>query len=348
MNVQNIVTQSRDKLRERLQISPSYIPRLASNSGKTIPRSASTPISKRSASESAAYYKSTDHGLASYMHTQESQARRSASPTYANIPSIPSEYDEIEGPPPPTPPKETYYTKSASAFVKSVSTGSMYETIRPRYDSFMSDGDEVVISPGKIPVRAMHHSHMLTPEARAQKRLEVQKRKEAEELQAMKEEEERQIKLKREKEEMLRQAEEEERRRLVKLEEEKRRALAERAKREMEAKLEEERRTQEMELRRQKERERRRRETEELEAKMKEMELRAAEAAKKKAEQRRMTEASKKQRMKTIQDKYARANGVLLAGSVTVQTSMSISWKRRYFELSRNALAFYRDSQVRI
>ena len=103
-----------------------------------------------------------------------------------------------------------------------------------------------------------------------------------------------------------------------------------------------------MELRRQKERERRRRETQELEAKMKEMELRAAEAAKKKAEQRRMTEASKKQRMKTIQDKYARANGVLLAGSVTVQTSMSISWKRRYFELSRNALAFYRDSQVRI
>lgn len=88
-----------------------------------------------------------------------------------------------------------------------------------------------------------------------------------------------------------------------------------------------------------------------LEEERQESERRAAEAARKREEQRRASDVMRKQRMKEIQAKFAKAgrfgsDAVLLSGVVTVQTSVSNSWKRRFFELKSDALLFYRDSQV--
>lgn len=220
----------------------------------------------------------------------------------------------------------------------------------------MSEGDEVVIRPGSTatayrsfsPPRVIPRS----PEERAQLRLEAQKRREAEELRAQREEEERQARLNREKEEALRRAQEEEERRRAKLEAEKQHALAERARREREAQLEEERKHRELELRKQLERERRILQAKRLEEERRESERRAAEAAKKREEQRRAAELLKKKRMKEIQEKFTQAgrfgsDPALLTGVVTIQTPVSTTWKRRFFELKGESLVFYRDAQVR-
>ena len=82
-----------------------------------------------------------------------------------------------------------------------------------------------------------------------------------------------------------------------------------------------------------------------------ENERRAAEAARRREEQRRASDAVRQKRMSEIQARYAsfgvmNANAVMHSGSVSVQTSAAMSWKRRYFELTGAAISFYRDSRV--
>ena len=120
----------------------------------------------------------------------------------------------------------------------------------------------------------------------------------------------------------------------------------------LEAQMEEEHRQQELETRRRQERERRLLHARRLEEERQENERRAAEAAKRREEQRRASDRVKQQRMSEIQSRYAsfgvgNTNAVMHSGSVSVQTSGSMSWKRRYFELTGTSIAFYRDSQVR-
>ncbi|KAH8116314.1 hypothetical protein DFH11DRAFT_1579887 [Phellopilus nigrolimitatus] len=376
MNVSELNASNTNKLRERLHLGPSLIPRLASNTNsRAVQRSASMPSEPRSSADSGSGYGSPQsprvRGTAS-----DSQGRRSPTPTglYAHMPSIPSEFDESQFAP-PTPPKDP--VRSASAFVKSASMSPLGHTgyrsaseigwdqpsSRARAYSkpelaYMSDGDEVVISPGSLNRRRgqmdfahpNRESRVLSPAEKARIRLEMQKQRDAEEQRALQEEALRQERLKREKEETLRQAQEEDERRLAKLEDEKRRALIERARREREAQLEEERRLREMELRKLQAKERRMEQTRRFEEERREIERRASDAARKREEELRLTDQMRRQRMKDIQKKFAGRSGtdsVLLTGSVTVQASMSISWKRRFFELTEKALTLYRDYQDR-
>ena len=258
MNVSNLDTQNTDKLRERLQLGPTYIPRLASGSSHPVQRSTSMPVEpRRTSSESAGNgFKPLPQSPRARGTVSEGQDRHSriTKADAAHLPHIPSETDEG---PPPTPPKSSGEGYSLTAFVKNALTGAAFGSTRKRVPSYMSDGDEVVISPGSLGERRSSAAYgpsrspprAISPTEKAKLRLEAQKRREAEELQAQREEAERQARLKREKEETLRQAQEEEERRRAKLEEEKRKALAERARREREAQLEEERRLQELEMR---------------------------------------------------------------------------------------------------
>lgn len=357
MNVSNLDSQNTEKLRERLQLGPSYIPRLASNNNNLpVQRSASMPTEpRRSSSESASkgmkMLPQSPRARVTASEGQGSQSLISKSNT-VHLPHIPS---DTEDGPPPTPPKESREESPMSAFVKSASTGSTFGTTRQRVGSYMSDGDEVVISPGSLGERRSYMSFMssrapprvVSPTEKAKHRLEAQKRREAEELQVQREEAERQARLKREKEEALRQAEAEEERRRARLEEEKRQALAERARREREAQLEEEHRLQELETRKRQEKERRILQAKRLEEERQEAERRATEVAKKREEQRRVSDVTRKKRMKEIQKQFTEAGQpLLLTGYVTMQTSVSNTWKRRFFELKKGTLVFYRDSQV--
>jgi len=204
--------------------------------------------------------------------------------------------------------------------------------------------------PSGNPQRFRYAPRLLSPEDKARLRLEHQRQREAEEKQAIQEEAERQARLKETKMQMMRQAEEEEQRRLETMEEEKRHALQERSRREAERLEEERRKARMMEIKKQEARERKLEQARLLEEERKQAELRAEEAARKKEEDRRVLEANKKAKMKEIQEKFSNKAGtdpVLLTGSVTVQTSMSLEWRRRFYELTDSAMRFFRDARDR-
>ena len=125
--------------------------------------------------------------------------------------------------------------------------------------------------------------------------------------------------------------------------------MAEKAKRERDLQREEERKAREMEERRLKEKERRTALARKLEEDRERNERRIQEAARRKEEERKLAETKRRARMKEIQAKYADQIGlrpIMLEGSITVQTSSCISWRRRYFELTAHSMLFFRDSQV--
>jgi len=191
---------------------------------------------------------------------------------------------------------------------------------------------------------------MLTPEEKAQLRMEAQRRREQEERRSLEEEEAWQARIKREKAKIFRQADMEESRRLLRIAEEKRLAAAEKARREVEAQEEEERRVQDLELRKQAAMERRVENAHRVGEELRQAAHRAEELAKKQEEERRRSEVNRRAKLKDIQEKFkakSASDTVLISGNVTIQTSMSVSWKRRFFEFSGDALLFYRDSQDR-
>ncbi|KAI5121878.1 hypothetical protein M0805_001084 [Coniferiporia weirii] len=356
MNVANLDGININILRERLHLSPSLIPRLASSDDRAVTRSSSTPSTLPNETRLETRSNGIPQGMRVRGVASESQGRDSdVLATVGNLirrSRISSDTDE--GRPPPTPPKDPMQKNSATVFVRSASMSPAYGHSRPHTAGYMSDESEIATGPG---ARRSHTEfahqrgppRVVSPAEKTKLRLEAQKQRMEEEQAAQQEEAERQARLKRQKEESLKQAQEEEDRRLAKLEEEKRRALLERARKEREERLEEDRRLRQMELRKQQEKERRLEQTRRLEEERQEIERRVAEAARKREEERRQTELRRRLRIREIQEKFkhvahSEADPVLLTGAVTMQTSMSISWKRRFFELTRNRLTFYRDS----
>jgi len=257
--------------------------------------------------------------------------------------------------PPPTPPKDTkfmlkldtdhpskHHPYRGSASDESGESRSDLAYLSDRIDE-KSQGYEG-FSPPPPPVR------MLTPEEKGQLRMEAQRRREEEERRSLEEEEAWQARIKREKAKIIRQAEMEESRRLLRIAEEKRLAAAEKARRESEAQEEEERRLRDLEIRKQAAKERRLENARKAEEEQRQATRRAEEVAKKQEEERRRSEESRRIKLEDIWEKFkanSASDTVLLSGNVTIQTSISVSWKRRFFELSRDALFFYRDSQDR-
>lgn len=355
MNVSNLESQNVNKLRERLQLGPTSIPRLSSEFGKAagVQRSVSMPVEIGPSPIRGSPAPARRQILPT---NPRSTSESIVQPDSPQFPSIPSEYVEDNHDAPPTPPKDPRGNLGhGRTTIVSRSVSATPDMARSRITTFFGDkADKVVIQPGRSSSSGICPSttrRVVSPEAKARERIEAQKKRAEEEARLLREEEQRQLRLRRQKEEMLRQAEKEEELRRFKLEEEKRHALAERARKEREAQMEEEHRQQEIETRRRQERERRLLRAKRLEEERLENERRAAEAAERREEQRRASDRVKQQRMSEIQSRYAsfgfgKTSAVIHSGNVSVQTSGSISWKRRYFELSGTSFSFYRDSQV--
>jgi hypothetical protein len=160
----------------------------------------------------------------------------------------------------------------------------------------------------------------------------------------------RQLRIKRQRDREARQAEEEERTRRAQLEQDLARKAAARLAREEEERAEEERRVREREERRRRDAEKRaevarRMEEWRLEEERRKEELARAEGElKRRAVERR--EAARVAAAKRRRDSQLPGGSVILSGWVTVQTSGSVAWRRRYFQLADAVLRFYNRDKV--
>ncbi|TDL23755.1 hypothetical protein BD410DRAFT_820696 [Rickenella mellea] len=365
LSVNNIDQLNAENVRDRLKLGPSFIPRATSNG--LIQRSASEPVdqsAKMEASGSTSPITTKPLSPPTPPKAPMTMKRIVSQPQSQSIRRL-MESDDDE--PPPTPPKDKfspYSFKSGMSPQRSSEklTGSISAHSQPSRpqtsgqpsSSSGNDSSKVLLSSTRARSASAPRKptpRSLSPGERARLRAEAQKQRELDEQKAIQEEAERQARLKREKQETLRQAELEEERRRIAVEEEKRYVAAERARKEAEREAEEERLEQEAEAKRQADKARRLQEARRLEELRKEEERRKEEAAKIKEEERKRAEAEKSVKMKEIQSKFVKgskgANPVLLSGYVTVQTSASIAWKRRFFELHTSALILYKDSKER-
>ena len=190
------------------------------------------------------------------------------------------------------------------------------------------------------------------PVTRSEQREAARRASEEEEYAARREEVARQLRIKRQRDMEARQAEEEERTRLARLEEDLARKAVARIAREEEERADEERRVREREERRRRDAEKRaevsRRMEEwrlEEERRMEEL-ARADDELKRRAIQRR--EAARVAAAKRRRDSQLPGGSVILSGWVTVQTSGSVTWRRRYFQLTDAVLRFYNRDKVRV
>lgn len=278
--------------------------------------------------------------------------------TLANISHIPSIADEDDLPP-PIPPKDPQKANFSSAFVHSKPMTLAYSSPpAPGYARRKEVPSELAYTTQSeapyTPPRVLRSSpRVKSPEERARLRLEAQQRRKEEERRVREEEAQRQAMLKQQREEELRYEQEEEERRLARLEEEKRHALIERARREREMQLEEEQKEREAELRREQEKARRLEQARRFEEERQEIERRSAEVARKKEEQRQLSQSRRKERMREVREQFSKSrkgasDTIWLNGTITMQTSIALAWKRRYFELTEDAVLFYRDSLVKL
>ncbi|KAH9965604.1 hypothetical protein BGW80DRAFT_1343916 [Lactifluus volemus] len=189
------------------------------------------------------------------------------------------------------------------------------------------------------------------PVTRSEQREAARRASEEEEYAARREEVARQLRIKRQRDREARQAEEEERTRRAQLEQDLARKAAARLAREEEERAEEERRVREREERRRRDAEKRaevarRMEEWRLEEERRKEELARAEGElKRRAVERR--EAARVAAAKRRRDSQLPGGSVILSGWVTVQTSGSVAWRRRYFQLTDAVLRFYnRDKDV--
>lgn len=380
INISKLEQISPETIRERLHLVPSQIPRVVSDD--RVQRSVSGPADHRQSSSIDSANGMNAPQVAKYASETSATPSRSATlygprAEVSMSRSPPTRQaskgwkDEL---PPPTPPKDKIDTSPLSwsrsagraQSKESFATKRAFSTSHSDLPYLSNGADEMnrtVLRPGarSTQVKVNHGStdsaraksmpRPLSPEEKQRMRMLARKQREEDELQAAQEESARMARIRREKEEMLHDLEREERERLERLHREKEYALAEKARRESERQREEERKAREMEEKRSKEKERRAMLARRLEEDRERNERRIQETARRKEEERKLAEVKRKAKMKEIQSRYADRIGtrpVLLEGSVTVQTSASISWKRRYFELTTHAVEFYRDSQVYI
>lgn len=286
--------------------------------------------------------------------------------------------------PPPAPPKDRKYSSASVPHPRQrhMSTGlgsSSYNTamkslpqVVPRNErrnslsefavinsnSYSSDDAVVVESPSRpsadqirLPPGNKWVSEttvIADPAERARRRRLAQKQREMEEEQAAREEAERQARIKRQKQEQLRLEQEAEEERRASLEDELKRITSERRRKEEAVRREEERKKQELEVRKQEEKARRIQEHRKLEEWRKAQARSAEENAKREAENLKEEQAERQKRIKGIAAKVkagARSEE-LVTGWVTMQTSESLVWRRRFFKFADHTVLFYRSPKV--
>lgn len=191
----------------------------------------------------------------------------------------------------------------------------------------------------------------LDPAERARRRQEAMLRQQIEEETAAKEEELRQVRIKREKAEVLQRHEEEDRRRREALEQDLKRAANAKAAKEEEERVSAELRQIEKELKKKHDAERRLTERLHIEAWRKEEHRRLEEVARHEEEMRLAAKKGQECAAMTAQQlreqKLGQGQTILLTGWVTIQTSNSLVWRRRYFQLTETCMKMYKNDKVR-
>lgn len=188
------------------------------------------------------------------------------------------------------------------------------------------------------------------PRTRSEQREAARRAAEEEERAVRREEALRQARIKAQREAEARQAEEEERERRAQLEHDLALKAAVRAAREEADRAEEERRVQEREERRRRSAEKRAEETRRMEDWMREEERKREEVARAEEELKRRgaerREAARAAAAKRRRENRLDSDSLLLSGWVTVQTSESVAWRRRYFQLTDAVMRLYHREVV--
>lgn len=70
-------------------------------------------------------------------------------------------------------------------------------------------------------------------------------------------------------------------------------------------------------------------------------------AVKQEAEKNRLRRAASKANIAKVRKEHALSKETAKEGFVYVQPNDSVTWKRRFFELSKGGMRFYRDEKVR-
>jgi hypothetical protein len=276
-------------------------------------------------------------------------------------------------PPPPTPPKDSQVYPSGGISGENPlsrhSPQSSYDYSH-NYEPFgrqrgnstsavihitRDELDMVVIEPQRPPTAleakwASEPAVITDPTERARLRNEAKRQKEEEERRAMEEEAERQRVIKLNKQIIMEQEVEEQRLRKAMLEQELRRANTERMKREQELKEEDELRQWESAERRRLERERRGEEARRLEELRIGEQRKSEELVRRQEEDRERRERERKARIKVIEAKIRKEKTAeTMTGWLTVQNSDSLTlmWRRRFFQFVGSKICLYRSPKVR-
>ncbi|RDB20919.1 hypothetical protein Hypma_011949 [Hypsizygus marmoreus] len=277
---------------------------------------------------------------------------------------------------PPTPPKDkgkftvqqpVQYYQSSYALSPSAPhphfqrsrTGSFSEFAVISHDHAHDDEEYVDLGRGRgrtqpAPVQTLSMSLPLkgkwAPEVvdmaeRLRRRHEALKRQAEEEAAAIEEEKARKAEMRARKAALAREDAEEEARKRREREEEMRRVAIEKRRLERLEKEEEERKRLEIEERRRIDRERRMEEHRRLEAWRREQERTKKEAERKAEEARRREEVERTKKIQLAEAKVKKNHSVdgLVSGWVTMQTSDSLFWKRRFYKFIGSTVYFYRS-----
>lgn len=266
--------------------------------------------------------------------------------------------------PPPTPPKDRRPTIATTTPTKALpplqpnrrnSLGGF--AIVPNHLSSDDDEDMVVVSPQpsnfvpsyvSVPLPPKWHAESLIvadPEERIRRRQLAQQQREKAEQEAIEEEAERQRQLKLKKNAQLQREMEEEAERRASIEQEIKRAAAERRRKEEEERLLEEEKKREREARKLEEKARRTEEHQRLQAWRKEQSAAAELAARHEAEAQQQESLDRKKRIQTAKAQAKQGN-IDETGWVTLQTSESLVWRRRFFKFIGGKAFFYRSAKV--
>ena len=237
-------------------------------------------------------------------------------------------------PPPPPPPKDFRVMKPLPAVADH--TMPDHPTPPPQV-------------PPKVVLRGRVAPVHLSPEERLKRQLSVQRRRQREEQDALREEQERQARQKREKAESEQAAREDEERRKAILQDQLRQAAVRKAKEEQDAQATEERRHRELTERKQMEHERRLQYTREMQQWRHEQIRRAESQSSEKEEERKRLTEQRRSRIQRISDAVLQdAPPESFNGWVTIQTPDHLAWKRRYFmfDLAHSHLSLCRNQRV--
>lgn len=189
---------------------------------------------------------------------------------------------------------------------------------------------------------------MPDPVARARLREEARLKQEREDERLLRDEQLRQARLQLEKEALMRQHEHDEERRKSILQQDLRRHAALRAQREEEERVREQARARDTEQRKKAARDKRIEQAKRSEEMRQYEQMKRAQEMEQEQSTRRKLEAEKELLRRRGQEWYRTRNGGprILKGYATIQMSDSLTWRRRWFELTDNQLNLFRSEEV--